>query len=136
MFLAKKWVVRLQQPMIVGTSFHGIDRQEVIDTLTLQYLPGGSEAEPAERVVEIWKAIDWDRSDEMLMEEFEACDLQGAVHRAHADARSRAETYCDYMADCARRGIDGSHGKARADSYRGQLDTGSNLRLVETEIGA
>lgn len=97
----KRWIVQLFEPMIVGTRFHGIERQEVIDTLILQSLPPGSTGEPAEDVIGIWKSIDWHRSDPMLMEEFECCDLSGAIQQAHRDAMRRAEAFCDATRDTA-----------------------------------
>jgi hypothetical protein len=115
--------------MIVGTAIGGIDRLEVIDTITLRYLPGGTMAEDPENVLQMWKAIDWARSEPMLMEEFEACDLTGAVREAQAAARRRAEAYCAYIAECQARGIDGSHTALKAEV------AASHLRLVRDDGG-
>lgn len=90
----RTWLVRLHQPIIIGTCIDGVDRHEVIDRLTLRYVGDGVEPPQAEEILDIWRSIDWRRSEPMLMEEFECCDLKGAVKAAQREARERAEVYC------------------------------------------
>jgi len=131
MFLVKKWTVRLYNPMIVGTSLFGIDRIEVIDTLTLEMLPAGAPHESAEEVARVSKAIDWPRSDDMLPEEFAACDLAGAIRLANHDAQRRAETYCGYVKYCREHGRSGTHAELMAEWRIFKRDeTIAQLRLV------
>lgn len=118
----ERWIVKLCQPFIFGRTFDGVGRQEVVDTLIIEYGEAGSFCDSAEEILSLWKLIDWDRSEKMLMEEFEACDLSGAMRRAHEEANQRAEKYVEYYRYCEAVGYPPEH-----------LDQLREMRAVRSE---
>ncbi|CAN5881311.1 hypothetical protein BH11PSE6_BH11PSE6_03780 [soil metagenome] len=111
----RRWLVRLINPIIFGTKYHGIGRQEVVSTLILQSVPRGAMCPTPETVIDYWKSIDWDRSEPIEMQDFECCDLEGAMVEASRQAHERAEAYCKVAAEYANAGYEYSHDASMAE---------------------
>lgn len=122
MDLQRRWRLRLKRPIMLGTKRCGIDRDEVISTIYFEIAEVHDRIRfpNAERVS--WDIIDWDKSDPMTREEFDACDHGKAFGDAYSEALARAEYVC---AQIAERGVEATH--------RGRMDY---LHLAYSREGA